>query len=49
MNAEIGGILLSPFEPRTAIILIETRRGYEGPPHITQMKIVGATLNGGFK
>lgn len=49
MNAEIGGILLSPFEPRSAIVLIETRRGYEGPPNITNIKIVGATLNGGFK
>ncbi len=49
MNTEIGGMLLSPFEPRSAIILIETRRGYEGPPHTTNIKIVGATLNGGFK
>ena len=49
MNAELGGILLSPFEPRIAVILVETRRGWEGPPHTTNIKIVGATLNGGFK
>ncbi len=48
-SAEIGGVLLSPFEPRAAIIMVETLRGYEGPPNITNIKIVGATLNGGFK
>ena len=49
INIGIGGVLLSPFEPRTAIVLVETRRGWEGPPNITQIKIVGANLTDGFK
>ena len=48
-GAEIGGVLLSPFEPRTAVIMVETHRGYEGPPNITKIKIVGATLTDGFR
>ncbi|MEP7038530.1 MAG: hypothetical protein ABI891_09305 [Acidobacteriota bacterium] len=48
-NAEVSGILMSPFEARATIIMVETYRGYEGPPNITNIKIVGATLNGGFK
>lgn len=48
LDAEISGSLLSPFEPRAAIVMIETYRGYEGPPHVTRIKIVGATLGTGF-
>lgn len=49
MEINQGGVLRSPFESRTAIVLIETKRGWEGPPHITQIRIVGADLTGGFK
>ncbi len=48
-NAEISGSLLSPFEPRGAIVIIETYRGYEGPPNITKIRIVGTTLTTGFR
>ncbi len=48
-NAEIAGVLLSPFEPRAAVIIVEELRGYEGPPNITRVKIVGSTLKTGFK
>ncbi len=48
-NAEIGGSLISPFEPRAAVIVVEEHRGYEGPPNITKIRIVGSTLNSGFK
>lgn len=48
-NAEIGGILVSPFEKRAAVIVVEEHRGYEGPPNITILRIVGSTLNTGFK
>lgn len=49
LGAELSGSLLSPFEPRAAIIMIETYRGWEGPPHTTQIRIVGADLTAGFK
>ena len=48
-GAEIGGVLVSPFEARAAIILIETHRGWEGPPNITQLLIIGADLQKGFR
>jgi hypothetical protein len=40
----IAGYLKSPLEPRVAIILIEIYRGYEGPPHVGGVTIVGASL-----
>ena len=48
-NAEVAGSLLSPFEPRAAVIVVQEMRGYEGPPHITTIKVVGSTLKTGFK
>lgn len=49
LDAELSGSLLSPFEPRAAVIMIETYRGYEGPPHVTRVRIVGANLTNGFR
>jgi hypothetical protein len=43
------GHVKSPFEPRIAVILIEIIRGYEGPPNVGMVKIVGANLATGFK
>lgn len=48
-NAEIAGSLLSPFEARAAIIVVETHRGWEGPPNITRIRINGAALTVGFR
>ena len=48
-GAQIAGSLTSPFEPRAAIIMSETRRGYEGPPHTTITRIVGTSLATGFR
>ena len=48
-SAEIGGILPSPFEARVAVVLVETHRGWEGPPNITRLKVIGASLTKGFK
>ena len=48
-NAEVAGSLLSPFEPRAAVIVVQEMRGYEGPPNITGIKVVGSTLKTGFK
>jgi hypothetical protein len=43
------GYLRSPVEPRVAIILVEMYRGYEGPPHVGSVKIVGAALDKNFR
>lgn len=43
------GYLKSPLEPRVAIILVEIYRGYEGPPHVGNVKIIGATLDKNFR
>lgn len=49
LGAEISGSLLNPFESRAAIIMVETYRGWEGPPHVTKIRIVGATLTTDFR
>jgi hypothetical protein len=43
------GYLKSPLEPRVAIILVEIYRGYEGPPHVGGVRIVGVSLDKGFQ
>ena len=47
--AQIGGVLVSPFEPRAAVVLVETHRGYEGPPSVIKLKIIGADLEKSFR
>jgi hypothetical protein len=44
----IVGYLKSPLEPRAGIILVEIYRGYEGPPHVGMVRIVGASLDKNF-
>jgi len=48
-DAEISGVLKSPFEARTAIVMVETHRGWEGLPQITRIKIVGSDLTSRFR
>lgn len=48
-RAMIPGMLKSPFEDRVAIIVVSEYRGWEGPPHITGIQVVGSTLKTGFK
>jgi len=43
------GYLKSPLEPRVAIILVEIYRGYEGPPHVGNVMIAGASLDKNFR
>jgi hypothetical protein len=49
LDAAVVGALKSPFENRVAVIAIEVMRGWEGPPHTADIRIVGADLFGGFK
>lgn len=46
---KVLGYLKSPYEPRAAVIMIEVWRGYEGPPHVTHVKVAGSSLTTGFK
>ena len=48
LDTSVIGVLKSPFENRTAIVLIVVRRGWEGPPHTADIRIVGADLFSGF-
>jgi hypothetical protein len=48
LSAELSGSLVSPFEPRAAVIVVEVVRGWEGPPNVTEIRIVGSTLTSGF-
>jgi hypothetical protein len=49
LDVRVLGYIKSPFEERIAVVLLEVFRGYEGPPHTGHIKIVGASLNTGFK
>ncbi|MBK9528331.1 MAG: hypothetical protein IPO41_08420 [Acidobacteria bacterium] len=48
LDAGLIGAIKSPYENRVAIIAIEAMKGYEGPPHTAQIRIVGADLTSGF-
>lgn len=49
LDAGVAGIFKSPFEDRVAVVMIEVKRGYEGPPNTADVHIVGADLVNGFK
>ncbi len=43
------GYLASPFEERIAVIVQETWRGWEGPPHTARLRLVGCDLKAGWR
>ncbi len=49
IDAEIGGYIKNPYEPRIAVIHYGIQRGYEGPPNTVHIKLSGAALEEGFK
>lgn len=48
-GAELAGMLKSGFGSDVAVVIVETYRGYEGPPHITTIKIVVSDLISRFR
>jgi hypothetical protein len=48
LDARLVGTLMSPYENRVALVAVEVMRGYEGPPHTGDIRIVGADLKSGF-
>jgi hypothetical protein len=45
LDAGVLGAIKSPFGDRVAVVGMEINRGWEGPPHNGDVRIVGATLN----
>lgn len=48
LSREVRGVLRSPFERRVAALVVETRMGWEGPPHVEEPKLIGCHLERGF-
>jgi hypothetical protein len=49
LDAGVIGVIKSPFEDRVAIVAMEVMRGWEGPPHTGDVRVVGADLTSGFR
>lgn len=49
LDVKLLGYLKSSFQPRVALILIEVHRGYEGPPHVARVNLIGSDLVSDFK
>ncbi|MEA2561993.1 MAG: hypothetical protein QOH06_3497 [Acidobacteriota bacterium] len=43
------GYFASPFEERIAVVVQETWRGWEGPPHTARFRLVGCHLRTGWR
>lgn len=48
LDVAVAGAFKSPHENRAAIIMINVKRGWEGPPHTVDVSIAGADLVNGF-
>lgn len=44
----IQGVLVSPREPRAAVVVAQPTRGFEGPPNGTRFVVLGARLDARF-
>lgn len=49
LDMAVAGVFKSPVENRAAIVLVNVQRGWEGPPHTVDVRIVGADLEKGFR
>jgi hypothetical protein len=49
LDAGIAGCIVSPVEPRVAVVVAEKKRGWEGPPHVLGFRLVGCHLTSMFK
>jgi hypothetical protein len=45
LSVEVLGYLELPDSPQVAILLLETWRGWEGQPHVAQLRFVGAQMD----
>jgi hypothetical protein len=44
LESGVVGVLKSPYEDRVAIVMVDVNRGWEGPPHTGDVRIIGASL-----
>ena len=49
LDVDVIGYLRGEDKKRVALLIAGVRRGWEGPPHTTWFKVVGASLSSGFK
>ena len=49
VNMSVAGVLQNPYEARVAVLLQEENLGYEGPPNVLKLRIIGAALDKGFE
>ncbi len=48
LQCEIYGAIWNPLFDRFLVILGETHRGWEGPPHVQRIKLIGCSVTTGF-
>lgn len=48
LNTHALGLFKSPFEDRVAVVDAAEKRGYEGPPNVLKIMVVGCELEQGF-
>lgn len=49
LKVSVLGFFASPFEERGAVVVQETWRGWEGPPHTARFRLVGCHLKTGWR
>ncbi len=49
LDAKVLGLYKSPYENKVAVLVATEHLGYEGPPNVIAIKVVGANLDSGFK
>jgi hypothetical protein len=45
LDAQLAGLIRSPFAPLGAVLIIETVSGWEGPPHVEHPRFFGVILD----
>ncbi|MCL6591883.1 MAG: hypothetical protein K6U80_18275 [Firmicutes bacterium] len=48
LDIQIPGFIISPYEPRIALVVCSISRGWEGPPHPIECSFVGCHLEKGY-
>jgi len=49
LDAKVLGVFKSPYENKIAVLVASENFGYEGPPNVVGITVVGANLDSGFK
>lgn len=49
LGTRVAGCIVSPLEPRMAVVVAEVNMGWEGPPHPTRIRLIGCHLEYGLE